>query len=61
MTYEDLWDTAYAIGRHRRVMVAAEDWEAVRTDIEAFEALLGRIPGYWYGVANARYLEGKTT
>jgi len=53
MTYEELWDTAYAIGYHQ-----GRNPEAYDTGQEAFRSLVETIPQHWMRAANKRHAEG---
>jgi len=59
MTYEEAYEVAYAIGYHRGRMVAQGDIRGATVDASAFEALMDRVPNYWYGMIIDRHDRGK--
>ena len=58
MTYQELWDVAYAIGYHRGRMRAQQ--KGCGADRAAFDALLNRIPTDWTNAATKAHNLGIT-
>jgi len=57
MNYEDVYETAYAIGYHKG-RVHPSNSDALFADCEAYESFLNRVPEQWKRVAVNRHEQG---